>query len=37
MLEKIKQIAFKVNLFLCRYSYVVDFVVFTLNAIINKL
>lgn len=37
MLEKIKQIAFKVDLFLCRHPYVVDFVVFTLNAITNKL
>lgn len=29
MAEKIKLIAFKVDLFLCRYPYVVDFVVFT--------
>ncbi len=37
MVNKIKMIAFKVDLFLCRHPYVVNFIVFTLNAIINKL
>ena len=37
MTNKIKMIVFKVDLFLCRHPYVVDFVVFTLNTIINKL
>lgn len=37
MVNKIKMIVFKVDLFLCRHPYVVDFGVFTLNAIINKL
>lgn len=37
MVNKIRMIAFKVDLFLCRHPYVVNFVVFTLNAIINKL